>query len=106
MAGSSGGNFRGFTSLWIVRERPAIGNQTNNGGRPYLSPGVGSARIMRRNIQEAVHLESRHALHHAEHRQRNAPNECYENQLNGDESNLSDLDSDIEEGYAGRDSCT
>jgi len=32
MAGSSGGNFRGFTSLWIVRERPAIGNQTNNGG--------------------------------------------------------------------------
>jgi len=79
--------------------------------------GVGSARIMRRNIQEAVHLESRHALHHAEHRQRNklsptrhvrrnAPNECYENQHNGDESNLSDLDSDIEEGYAGRDSCT
>jgi hypothetical protein len=40
MAGSSGGNFRGFTSLWIVRERPAIGNQTNNGGRPNLPPGL------------------------------------------------------------------
>jgi hypothetical protein len=77
---------------------------------------------MRRNIEEAVHLESRHALHHPEHRhgtdrvernklgptrhvQRNAPNECYESQHNVDESNLSDLDSDIEEGYAGRDSC-
>ena len=32
-------------------------------------------------------------------------NECYESQHNGDESNLSDLDSDVEEGYAGRDSC-
>jgi hypothetical protein len=27
MAGLSGGNFRGFTSLWIVLERPAIGNK-------------------------------------------------------------------------------
>jgi len=67
-------------------------------------------------------LESGHALNYPEHRdrangvrrdklnptrhaQRNAPNECYESQHNGDESNLSDLDSDIEEGYAGRDSC-
>jgi hypothetical protein len=40
MAGSSGGNRQGFTSLWIVRERPAIGNQTNNGGRPNLPPGL------------------------------------------------------------------
>ena len=63
MAGSSDGNPRGFTSLWIVRERPALGNQTNNGGRPILFTGTGSARIIRRNIEEAVHLESRHALH-------------------------------------------
>ncbi len=73
-------------------------------------------------LRGAVHLEGRDALHRPKHGyranrvkrnklsptrhvQRNAPNECYENQHNGDESNLSDLDSDIEEGYAGRDSC-
>jgi hypothetical protein len=77
---------------------------------------------MRRHIEEAGRLESRHALHHPEHgdranrvrrnqlgparrAQRNSPNECNETQHNGDESNLSYFDADIEEGYAGRDSC-
>jgi len=47
----------------------------------------------------------RNKLNPMRHVQRNSPNEYYESQHNGDKSNLSELDSDIEEGYAGRDSC-